>query len=168
MEQKYKVLFNLINPAFLKSGCKKAVMEFDESFSIYQDGYYCGYHNSGNPKSFFQGGATDREISFHPVALFFAGDFRGAERGLRKIRGIEEICGAQVSVALIYRRINARYLYREFHLGLGKIFAQVYGTGKFIEAAGDARHEKVFGLKRHGGMQGIDFLRRRKGEGGKE
>ena len=42
MEQKYKVLFNLINPAFLKSGCKKAVMEFDEAFSIYQDGYYCG------------------------------------------------------------------------------------------------------------------------------
>ena len=61
MEQKYKVLFNLINPAFLKSGCKKAVMEFDEAFSIYQDGYYCGYQNSGNPKSFLI--PIERELS---------------------------------------------------------------------------------------------------------
>ena len=61
MEQKYKVLFNLINPAFLKSGCKKAVMEFDESFVIYQDGYYCGYQNSGNPKSFLI--PIERELS---------------------------------------------------------------------------------------------------------
>lgn len=61
MEQKYKVLFNLINPAFLKSGCKKAVMEFDEAFTIYQDGYYCGYQNSGNPKSFLI--PIERELS---------------------------------------------------------------------------------------------------------
>jgi hypothetical protein len=61
MEQKYKVLFNLINPAFLKSGCKKAVMEFDEAFSIYQDGYYCGYQNSGSPKSFLI--PIERELS---------------------------------------------------------------------------------------------------------
>jgi len=61
MEQKYKVLFNLINPAFLKSGCKKAVMEFDEAFSIYQYGYYCGYQNSGSPKSFLI--PIERELS---------------------------------------------------------------------------------------------------------
>ena len=61
MEQKYKVLFNLINPAFLKSGCKKAVMEFDEGFVIYQDGYYCDYQNSGNPKSFLI--PIERELS---------------------------------------------------------------------------------------------------------
>ena len=61
MEQKYKVLFNLINPAFLKSGCKKAVMEFDEAFSIYQDGYYCGHQNSGSPKSFLI--PIERELS---------------------------------------------------------------------------------------------------------
>ncbi len=61
MEQKYKVLFNLINPSFLKSGCKKAIMEFDESFSIFQDGYYCGYQNSGNPKSFLI--PIERELS---------------------------------------------------------------------------------------------------------
>lgn len=61
MEQKYKVLFNLINPAFLKSGCKKAVMEFDESFSIYQDGYYCGHQNTGSPKSFLI--PIERELS---------------------------------------------------------------------------------------------------------
>jgi hypothetical protein len=61
MEQKYKVLFNLINPAFLKSGCKKAVMEFDEGFSIYQDGYYCGHQNSGSPKSFLI--PIERELS---------------------------------------------------------------------------------------------------------
>ena len=61
MEQKYKVLFNLINPAFLKSGCKKAVMEFDEAFSIYQEGYYCGHQNSGSPKSFLI--PIERELS---------------------------------------------------------------------------------------------------------
>ncbi len=61
MEQKYKVLFNLINPAFLKSGCKKAVMEFDEAFSIYQDGYYYGHQNSGSPKSFLI--PIERELS---------------------------------------------------------------------------------------------------------
>ena len=47
MEQKYKVLFNLINPAFLKSGCKKVVMEFDDSFSSYMDGYHCLQQNQG-------------------------------------------------------------------------------------------------------------------------
>ena len=61
MEQKYKVLFNLINPSFIKSGCKKVTMEFDDSFSSYQDGYYCGYQNSGSPTKFLI--PIERELS---------------------------------------------------------------------------------------------------------
>jgi hypothetical protein len=60
MEQKYKVLFNLINPALLKSNCKKATMEFDEGFSPYQDGYYCN-HMSGKRISFLV--PVERELS---------------------------------------------------------------------------------------------------------
>ena len=69
MEQKYKVLFNLINPSFVKSGCKKVVMEFDEDFSSYQDGYYCGQQNQrinagtrmGSPTRFLI--PVERELS---------------------------------------------------------------------------------------------------------
>lgn len=61
MEQKYKVLFNLINPSFIKSGCKKVTMEFDDSFSSYQDGYYCGYQNNGSPTRFLI--PVERELS---------------------------------------------------------------------------------------------------------
>lgn len=41
MEQKYKVLFNLINPSFIKSGCEKVSIEFGDDFNSYHDGYEC-------------------------------------------------------------------------------------------------------------------------------
>jgi len=84
MEQKYKVLFNLINPSFIKSGCKKAVMEFDEGFTLYQDGYYCGYQNSGNPKSFLI--PIERELSEYVEAYVGDDTWHEETRRTRRIQ----------------------------------------------------------------------------------
>tara|TARA_B110000858_G_scaffold47541_1_gene54775 strand:+ start:43 stop:708 length:666 start_codon:yes stop_codon:yes gene_type:complete len=49
MEQKYKVLFNLINPSFIKSGCKKVFIEFGDDFNSYSNGYECNYIQKNIP-----------------------------------------------------------------------------------------------------------------------
>lgn len=49
MEQKYKVLFNLINPSFIKSGCKRISIEFGDDFNSYHNGYECGSNSKTIP-----------------------------------------------------------------------------------------------------------------------
>lgn len=46
MEQKYKVLFNLINPSFIKSGCKRISVDFGDDFNSYNNGYECGSNST--------------------------------------------------------------------------------------------------------------------------
>ena len=61
MEQKYKVLFNLLNPMFIKSGCKRVYINYDESYNSQDNGYWCQRKEGAKEMRFLV--PVDRELS---------------------------------------------------------------------------------------------------------
>jgi len=61
MEQKYKVLFNLLNPMFIKSGCKEVTMSYDDDYNSQDNGYWCQREEGSKEIRFLV--PVDRELS---------------------------------------------------------------------------------------------------------